>query len=83
MTSLKLYAVKQRGWVKKLVRGGVLPVDSRQISPKVGLMLQMLDLVSLAHLAGLRAVSFPVLLCVHLKREAVSALRLPVTRQGV
>ena len=27
-------------------------VDSRQISPKDGLMLQMLDLVSLARLAG-------------------------------
>ena len=27
-------------------------VDSRQISPKVGLMLRILDLISLARLAG-------------------------------
>ena len=27
-------------------------VDSRQVSPKDGLMLQMLDLISLARLAG-------------------------------
>ena len=33
-------------------------VDSRQISPKVGLMLLMLDLVSLARLAGLRVVRY-------------------------
>ena len=33
-------------------------VDSRQISPKVSMMLGILDLVSLARLAGLRAVKY-------------------------
>ena len=33
-------------------------VNSRQICPKVGLMLLMLDLVSLARLASLRAVRY-------------------------
>ena len=37
-------------YVRNCLEGSA--VDSRQISPKVGLMLQILDLVSLARLAG-------------------------------
>ena len=43
---------------RDIVKSRVVHADNRQISPKTGLMLRILDLLSLARLAGLRAVRY-------------------------